>query len=412
MTSRRQFLSLTVPGALAAASPTQRRRSPMGAPPSCSSASGSSIAFPSPNAMDLAIQQYIPNAPPNLAVIIGMASRILGNRISCIGSPIDQKGSPLPFTSDTPFEIASITKTFVATVYELFVKSSRLNKKTLGEIFASQLPQQIGNIPLLNLASYTSGLPADDEDTPGTGTVPNPFPPSYDHNYTKEYIFEFLANATFPITAPGPYTYSNLGFSLLAFALEAEARGTTFGELIANELLIPLGMTNTQPWVSGLDAQLPVGYTSTGGDGSPGWPYFPGYYGAGGLVSTPNDLMTWLQFNMGIIRHDRLSSVLPVVQAQGTTERALGWFITTLLNDQGQKLTLVQKNGDLSGFSSQMAFLPRIGCAASEAGIFVLVNQNAPSSSAQTYAAAIAYDLMFTMSGLKPPSNLSRSLSS
>src|ERR1700722_5246419 len=247
MISRRDFLSTVVPAALTGANPFQRRRLPPIGHASCPALTSSSIAFPQPEAIGATIQRYIPVAPANLGVAVGMASPSLGSRINCIGSLLDQQGSPLQFTTDTPFEIASITKTFVATVYELLSQSGRLGSKTLGQLFGSQLSQQIGNIPLLNLANYTSGLPADNQDTQSTGTVPQPFPASYDCNYTTKDILAFLATASFPITAPGPYTYSNLGFSLLAFALEASAQSNSFGELITNELLIPLGMMKTEP---------------------------------------------------------------------------------------------------------------------------------------------------------------------
>lgn len=408
MISRRTFISAVVP-ALAAASPFQRTRFPPDEDLSCLSPVPASIAFPELDTVNAAIQKYIPAPPPNLGVVVGVASPYLGNRIYCIGSLVGQQGNPIPFTTDTPLEIASITKTFVATVYELFFPAGQLGKPTLGQFLGSQISAQIADIPLFNLANYTSGLPADNVNTAETGTVPSPFPASYDNDYTEKEMLEFLADPPFSISPPGSAsTYSNLGFALLAFALEAAAGGVGFGQLIANEVLTPLGMMRTQPYVAALDAEMPLGYTANGADGALGWPYFPGYWGAGGLVSTPNDLMTWLQFNMGIVRHQRLSRLLPVLQSQGTKARALGWFVDTMTSATGQKLSYVWKDGDLSGFSSQMLFLPWSGCAPSNAGVFVVVNQNAPSSLAQTYSAAIAYDLLFTMAGLEPPSNLDR----
>ena len=220
------------------------------------------------------------------------------------------------------------------------------------------------------------------------------------------------------ISDPGKYTYSNLGFSLLALALQAAApptasrphgRENSFG-LCYEQILGPLGMVQTQPCSERMKATLPRGFDPNGNVASPGWGPFPAYYGAGGLVSTPNDMMTWLQFNMGIIQAGGLNDILPVTEASaapglsGSTVPGLGWFITTLQEggSGSAELTFIQKNGGLSGASSQMAFLPRNGCPASNAGVFVLTNLGNTPPSTST-ATKIAYDLLFVMAGLQPP---------
>ncbi len=411
MVSRRAFVSTLLSTALAADGAPVRPRFPPDKEPPCPNSGANSVVLPTTEQIENIIQGYIPATTPDIGVAVGMASPSFGTHIVCIGSLVDQNGDPMVFTTDTSFEIASITKTFVATVFGSFFDSGRLERgSTLGRFLGTQIDAGIARIPLWDLANYTSGFPADNVSAGDT------LPGSYTAgDYTMPEVLGFLANPPFPIAPAGTqYTYSNLAFSLLAFAMQAAAEGNDFGTLIGSEILALLGMAKTQPYASNLNPLLPRGFNGQGNVATPGWGPFPGYYGAGGLVSTPNDMMTWLQFNMGIIRVERFNRVLPVLQAPATAGAAglpsntvpgLGWFLSTISNDLGGKLAVVQKNGDLQGFASQMAFLARSGCGSSPAGVFVLTNINAPAGS---YAGSIAYDLLFTMAGLTPPSDKAR----
>jgi serine-type D-Ala-D-Ala carboxypeptidase/endopeptidase len=411
MVSRRTFVSALVSSALSADDPPGRPRFPAISDAPCPKSGTRSAVLPTAGQIENIIQDYIPASTPDVGVAVGMASPAFGTHIVCIGSLVDSSGDPMAFTTDTSFEVASITKTFVATIFELlFLGGGRADRtNTLGGFLGSQIDPRIAATPLRDLADYTSGLPADNVTANGT------LPPYIPGDYTEAELLNFLAHPTFPIAPPGTeYSYSNLAFSLLAFALQSVVQGDGFGTMISNEILMPLGMTKTQPYVSNLNQLLPRGFDGQGNIADPGWGPFPSYYGAGGLVSTPNDMMTWLQFNMGVIQIERFKRVLPVLQAPAAggaaglpanTVPGLGWFLSTINNGLGDTLTVVQKDGNLQGFSSQMAFLARTGCASSTGGIFVLTNRNAPQGS---YATNIAYDLLFAMAGLEPPSDKSR----
>jgi D-alanyl-D-alanine-carboxypeptidase/D-alanyl-D-alanine-endopeptidase len=310
----------------------------------------------------------------------------------------------MAFTTDTPFEIASITKTVTASTYEWLLQTRRIGQRdTLGQYISHEVSSKIRAIPLFNLANFTSGLPQDNFASNGT------LPSSLNGNYTEAELFQFLANPAFPITAPGTtFTYSNLGFSLLAFALQAAARADSFGALTNPVVLAPTGMVKTQPFSDAAAAPLPRGFDASGNPTAPGAANFPAYFGAGGLISTPNDMMTWLQFNMGIIRSESLASVLPAVQAPQAAGAAnlasnsvpgLGWFVT-VLNKSGTNLKIIQKNGDLDGFSSQIAFIAPNGCSTSPGGAFALVNGGIATATENSAATNIVYNLLLTMAGL------------
>jgi serine-type D-Ala-D-Ala carboxypeptidase/endopeptidase len=189
---------------------------------------------------------------------------------------------------------------------------------------------------------------------------------------------------------------------LLAIALQTAAEEGSFAALTGQEILGPLGMVKTQPYNSQLGTQLPRGFDASGDATATGWGPFPAYFGAGGLVSTPNEMMTWLQFSMGIIQSGSLNEILSVPPATAAgVSTWLGWFESVIQNSSGSKLTILQKNGDLAGFSSQIAILPpQSDCANSGAGVFALVNGGNATSTQNSAATSIAYALMLSIAGL------------
>ena len=372
--NRREFIS----SALAASA------MPLGRAQVCPSSVD--IVQPTPEQIERIVRINLPTASPFIGAAVGIASPSFGTQIQCIGSLLDQTGNKMSFTTDTPFEIASVTKTFTAMAYEALLQSGAVGPNdTLNRFLAGQLPQAFLNVPLFDLADFTSGFPTDNGSVLSNGVpVPNqngtvPVSVSQTGSYPLAEMFKFLSGLPFPLNAPGTtYSYSNLGFALLALALQAAAKADSFGDLINDEVLEPLGMVRTQAYGSALSASLPRGYDQSGKQVNPGSNGFPAYYGAGGIVNTPNDMMTWLQFNMGLLSIPALAGVLTPMQTANTipgsnTTPGLGCFVSDLPGSS-PKRTIVQKNGDLSGFCSQTAFLAPEGCSTSSAGAFALVN--------------------------------------
>jgi D-alanyl-D-alanine-carboxypeptidase/D-alanyl-D-alanine-endopeptidase len=224
-------------------------------------------------------------------------------------------------------------------------------------------------------------------------------------------MFSYMSGNPFTPGAFGEtYAYSNLGFALLAQSI-ATSQGKLYHDLQREIVLKPLGLDHTQMYGTlGLKLEnLPIGYDSQDSSAQsapPGWPFFPAWGGAGALVSTPHDMMTWLLFNMGYI-DSPLSGLLATLQSPSTTVRAkeiynsqlgLAWFISTIPNSKGNTIQTVWKDGGLAGFSSLVEFLqsPNPGTTPSQAGVFVLTN----SKGNAVYN--IANDLLFIMSGLPP----------
>jgi serine-type D-Ala-D-Ala carboxypeptidase/endopeptidase len=146
----------------------------------------------------------------------------------------------------------------------------------------------------------------------------------------------------------------------------------------------------------------------------PGWPFFPAYFGAGGIVATPNDMFSWLLFNMGITQNKLLTPLLPALQSPSTqvkwndwNQLGLGWFI----NPAGPNWSAsIWKDGGIDGFNSYIAFLPSTnpGIIPSEAGAFVLVNADGMlDDNGVEVPGALANDLLLIMQGQAPPADKS-----
>jgi D-alanyl-D-alanine-carboxypeptidase/D-alanyl-D-alanine-endopeptidase len=237
--------------------------------------------------------------------------------------------------------------------------------------------------------------------------------------YSTAGMLGFLAMTSMaPVNTGARYTYSNLGFAMMATVLRYLGGGSaSYEQLVQQTIFSPLSM-NAAFFSDVFIDQLPLGYDySSPGSFSataPGWPLFPAYNGAGGIVASPNDMAQWLLFNMGLLQDADLTPLLATVQspatpvkAWGTTQLGLGWFITPGANGAA---TTLWKDGELQGTNSYIAFLqsPDPGGTASEAGVFVLTNASGIlDSDNNEIVATIANDVLLIMQGITPPEDKS-----
>jgi CubicO group peptidase (beta-lactamase class C family) len=321
----------------------------------------------------------------------------------------------LALNRDTLFEIASISKTFTATLYALFIRS---HSSALGDFIHPKGPLRISaslaGIPLDSLMNYTSGLPQDNDD----GTVDTP--PFWPQPYSELGMLSYLDAAPPSISPPGELCrYSNLAFAIMASILGAkdgpnQSGFQHFERLVFESIFKPLSMQSMFFDKVSL-SKLPLGYNYDYtrkpaklpyAAATPGWPFFPAYHGTGGIVASPKDMFQWLLFNMGITKNEVLSPLLPSLQKPSTkvkwadNELGLGWFVRPA---EPRWSPSIWKDGDLDGFNSYIAFLPstKPGTVASQAGVFVLANAdgitNTQTKDGTEVVCSIANDLLLIM---------------
>lgn len=299
-----------------------------------------------------------------IGIVVGVVGP-QGRRIISYGQPGEKDQRPL--NGDTGFEIGSVTKVFTALLLADMVRKGevRLSDPVTKYLPAGiKVPERSGrSITLEDLATHTSGLPFMPDGLPA-------FNDSATENYSFAQLQQFLASYKLPREIGTEWDYSNIGYWVLGQALAARA-GTDFETLLRTRIIGPLRLKNTAITVTpGLKAKLAVGHNAVL-QPAPQFSVVPGYAlmpAAGGLVSTANDLLTFLSVALGNERSPLASSMslmLAIRRPAGGSEQALGWVVSGKGDAQ-----LIFHDGGTLGYASSVAWDP-----GSRVGVVVLSNQ-------------------------------------
>jgi serine-type D-Ala-D-Ala carboxypeptidase/endopeptidase len=247
-----------------------------------------------------------------------------------------------PPDAGTPFEIGSVSKVFTG----LLLAQMALDRElSLADPVAQHLEPEaripaFGNAPitLLSLATHTSGLP---RMSPAAVRARGQGVP-----YGITDLYAYLAAASLQSRPGERYEYSNIGAGLLGHALVVRARAADYAALLAARITGPLGMTDTRvAWTaeSWARAARPVGRRNPS---DPPNAYMMIDGGAGGIKSTPDDLLTLGAAVAGV----RPSLLAPAIELATTArfrinpEEAVGLFW-----DLDLKSGLISKDGEVNG---------------------------------------------------------------
>ena len=266
---------------------------------------------------------------------------------------------------DTVFEIGSITKVFTSTLLAELASRGEVDLDTpvqhlLGS--GARMPTRDGaEITLGHLATHSSGLPRLPDNLDPDDRA-NPYA-----DYTVERLYDFLSSHELKRDIGAKVEYSNLGFGLLGHAL-ARSQGTDYPTLVYERISEPLRMADTTVVLTTAhQARLAAGHDKWRFP-APNW-NFAALAGAGALRSTVNDMLTFLEANLGI----RETPLRPAMERTHIPQRAdptigmdigLGWVVHD--TDDGR---VAWHNGGTGGYSSFIGFDP-----ASQAGVVVLSN--------------------------------------
>jgi CubicO group peptidase (beta-lactamase class C family) len=248
-------------------------------------------------------------------------------------------------TPQTRFGIASITKQFTAV---LALQQVALGKLRLDGTVSEYLPwyrKDTGQqMTVEQLLHHTSGLPPD-YDSPE-------FSDSMDaiRHYEPQAFAEKFCQPDL-IAKPGTkWAYSNGGYVLIGLILE-RVTGRSFGDLLKEQILIPLGMKHTSIGENNLRQNAgAVGYTRHAGPR-----YSPGpnldlshISAAGAMYSTVEDLLLWSQaLSTNTLLPPELREQL---FKPGLGNWGYGWFVTKIsAGAPGAGSTLAEMRGDMPG---------------------------------------------------------------
>jgi CubicO group peptidase (beta-lactamase class C family) len=287
-----------------------------------------------------------------------------------------------PVDESTQFEIGSETKLFTGALLANAVNGSAPGgalslDQTIPSLLPATLtlPGKVAPITLGELGTHRAGLP-DDPDCPlGTaGHWPDPAYAARSH-YTAADLWAALTSPACSQGTDSPgsaWVYSDFGFGVLGQLLadHEQASAPDFFTLVADQLTQPLGMTRTEAEPTSRTPDLAQPYLTTGAP-APLWDNTGAMAGGGGLVSSIEDMTTFIAAQLG---HGPAATVATLRATQNEhapgqgpdMTMGLAWQIT---HQAGLPYTYLEKNGGTAGSTSDTEIVPSRGI-----GVTVLSN--------------------------------------
>jgi len=280
---------------------------------------------------------------------------------------------------DTVMRIGSVTKVFAGLTLAHLAAEGQLRLTDPVEDHLDwdiAFPTKDGKrIRLLDIATHSSGLPRQAEVPPGPPDNPDKF-------RTDETLKATLAKDSL-IYAPGTgIFYSNFAYDVLAAALSHTA-GMPYDELLRSRVLDPLGLAATSFAPTAAQQENMMQGHDWHGNPMPDIVSVPGVYGSGGLFSTTNDMLRWLQWNLdrfgaegaearalsqaAYIYREGHEPVYGMDESGHMDAMGLGWVI---MLPSGDRPLILQKAGGAQGIFVYAAFAPSRGV-----GAFIAINQ-------------------------------------
>jgi len=286
-----------------------------------------------------------------------------------------------PVTSETLFELASISKTVIATAVMQIWEKGQIDLDADINVY---LPFQVVNPHFPDVPITTRMLMAHTSSIVDVGLV-----------YLKEYrlgdptisLGQFLADFLAPggasydpernyaKTAPGTvWSYSNFGACLAAYLVET-ITGIPFDQYCTTYIFKPLGMTETSYRFADLDLShmaMPYGYNEYTGRYHPygfyGCPLYPAGWVITSAPQLARHLIAFIQYGeldgVRILQPETVEEMRRIQYPDVAPEFGLFWYTKNL-----QGMELMGHNGGNNGVSTEMFFRLSDGV-----GVILLMN--------------------------------------
>ncbi|MEQ9298406.1 MAG: serine hydrolase domain-containing protein [Cyclobacteriaceae bacterium] len=303
------------------------------------------------------------------------------------------KDHNLPVEIETPFYIASTTKSFVAMLAKILESKGVLDLSSPISAYVPELGiNHDDNITINDLLSHQSGI---QNSFVGIRTAV-----TGQQNYmTLVSLFK-----KYSVSSVKEYNYDNVGYILVGIIIQ-KVTGKSWQEHLKTEIFDPFEMTNTSAYVSYFDNHnIAKGHVRTK-EGTKGLSYFKNdktMHAAGGMLSTAQDVIKWLSMitNNGVHKGNQFLKtkhiselLLPHVYYDSSRALSiyedyaygLGWFISKRGDDE-----LVNHEGGYYGFRTTISLWEE-----NTIGIAVLANEGSLfSARVNKLIADYAYDLL------------------
>lgn len=263
---------------------------------------------------------------------------------------------------DVVFEMGSTTKTFTSLLLSKLVLN---NTVALDEPVANYKPEYKNaltyngkEVTFRHLSTHRSRLPR--EDMKKVRQRMNEHKEEKDNPYkyfSHDDAHEFFINHELKKEIDSKWGYSNIGVGLLGNVL-GELLGCTFEEAVQKEILEPLGMQDT--FITGTPEQNER-YLHSYNKREDRVPpiQLPAINAAGALKSTLNDMLLYLEHQMGLRENPLQKEIELTHQVHGKTgdknmDMGLGWFIE---KKKWSDFPIIHHGGTTMGFHTYCGFI-------------------------------------------------------
>lgn len=345
-------------------------------------------APPAENVIDAIFHDVVHPGQPGAAVLVARDGKILFAKAYGLADV----EHAIPVSTETKFNIASITKPFTAAAILKLQEEGRLSLDDTLTKYIPDYPR--GNeITLRHLLTHTSGIP---EKLGGPSTLATAFYPA-----SREYMIALFKYLPLDFNPGSQYAYSNSGYYLLGSIIE-KVSGQSYLDYLRGAFFRPLGMDHTGVYDPGESGKaLPYWYADNKLEGLQKAKVVPPHrIGANGVLdSTVEDLYRWTEgyFNARILAPASVQAALtPSVNGSTATSYVrtggygYGWGIGSL-----RGLREIFHTGSSSGYCSSLYRYPEENFT-----VAILTNSScpiptyAPSDTAQMIAQLYLHDRM------------------
>lgn len=291
-----------------------------------------------------------------------------------------------PDTNETRYKIASITKIFTAVLVLQLQEQGRLDlDKTIGVYLPDYTGEGRDKVTIHELLDHTSGLANIDTVKTAQDAIDNGLP-VYQHPYTTVQLLAKFCSGKLTAVPGTKFDYNNADYILLGKIVE-RMYGKTFDEVLKQQILDPLKLTNTgmlyqRDVIDGLAStyfyrddmkalvnDLPV--------------YPENWYAAGGMYSTAGDLRIYANALFGgkILKPETLALMVK----PGLGDYGFGlWAYDTKVGEKSYRV--VKRPGQIMGAQGQVyRFLDR--------DITVIILSNTGTTDLDEFVAKIGRDV-------------------
>jgi len=258
---------------------------------------------------------------------------------------------PVPATPDTLFQLGSVGKQFTSTAVMLLAREHRLELDDPLSKYLPEIPPGWRAVTLRDMLKHQSGI--------AQLTPPERDLLDLHHDYTEEEYIRLATSLPLDFEPGTDASYSDTAYVLLGIVID-RITGGFYGDLLADRVFRPLGMTRTRI-ISDIDIipDRASGYEvgASGALQNQGW-VAPALNRTadGSLYSTVLDLAKWDQALWAgtVLTHDELARAWTIDALKDGGSPLLhygyGWEINSLRGHP-----VIEYDGNWAGFQSAMA---------------------------------------------------------